>query len=380
MARTLSQFITEQDAPLSANVPENSLEKVYVESMLAINAANYYLEAANLVGFADECDITTSIVQEAGDTPDAGKKNIFKKAGDAVKEAWKWFIKMIKSLWSKIAGIFKKNKVVSTAEQFESIFDQFKEKYPEVKDSMSYGDYFAFLQKNFPKAVIDMKAEDVLALTKYGALHDAVEATNAVMDEIIKQGKDSKAMPQIDISWMEMKIKPIKQKWHGASKFFTIEKDSNGKVTGDVKEIKSGDQSMSTILAEISKVKSFKVSLDELCVDGKANLETVTEILNRYDEAERKRAEDKAAQNAKEGLMDDISTATAINTGNITSNKESLNYLKNWVNTLTKMEADVTSGYTRVSAMVEKIAGKALDEAMEKSNKGYKLESVEYLV
>lgn len=379
MARSLSQFITEQDAPLSANAPENSLEKVYVESMLAMNAANYYLEAATLVGFADECDITTSIVQEAGNTPDEGKKNIFKKAGDAVKGAWKWFIEMIKSLWSKIAGIFKKNNVVSTAEQFTSIFDQFKEKYPEVKESMSYGDYFAFLQKHFPKAVIDMKAEDVLALNKYGALHEAVEATNAVMDEIIKQGKDSKSMPQIDVGWMKMKIDPIKKNWHGTSKFFTIEKDSNGKVT-DVKEIKSGDQSMSTILAEISKVKAFKVSLDEICVDGKAKLETVTEILNRYDEAERKRAEAQAAQNAKDAKMDDVRTAVAINSGNVTTNKESLNYLKNWVNTLTKMEADVTSGYTRVSSMVEKIAGKALEEATEKSNKGYKLESVEYLV
>lgn len=379
MARSLSQFITEQDAPLSANVPENSLEKVYIESMLAMNAANYYLEAATLVGFADECDITTSIVQEAGDTPDEGKKNIFKKAGDAVKGAWKWFIEMLKSLWSKIAGIFKKNKVASTAEQFESIFDQFKEKYPEVKESMSYGDYFAFLQKNFPKAVIDMKAEDVLALNKYGALHDAVEATNAVMDEIIKQGKDSKSMPQINVSWMQMKINPIKQNWSGASKFFTFDKDANGKVT-NVNEIKSGDQSMSTILAEISKVKAFKVSLDELCVDGKAKLTTVTEILNRYDEAERQRAEAKAAQNAKDAKMDDISTAVAINSSNASSNKESLNYLKKWVDTLTKMEADVTSGYTRVSSMVEKIAGKALEEATEKSNKGYKLESVEYLV
>lgn len=379
MARTLSQFITEQDAPLSANVPENSLEKVYIESMLAMNAANYYLEAATLVGFADECEITTSIVQEAGDTPDEGKKNIFKKAGEAVKGAWKWFIEMLKSLWSKIAGIFKKNKVASTAEQFASIFDQFKEKYPEVKESMSYGDYFAFLQKNFPKAVIDMKAEDVLALNKYGALHDAVEATNAVMDEIIKQGKDSHSMPQINVSWMQMKIKPIKQNWSGASKFFTFDKDASGKVT-DIKEIKSGDQSMSTILAEINKVKSFKVSLDELCVDGKAKLTTVTEILNRYDEAERKRAEDKAAQNAKDAKMDDISTAVAINSTNASSNKESLNYLKKWVDTLTKMEADVTSGYTRVSSMVEKIAGKALEEATEKSNKGYSLESVEYLV
>lgn len=379
MARSLSQFITEQDAPLSANVPENSLEKVYIESMLAMNAANYYLEAATLVGFADECDITTSIVQEAGDTPDEGKKNIFKKAGDAVKGAWKWFIEMLKSLWGKIAGIFKKNEVASTAEQFESIFDQFKEKYPEVKESMSYGDYFAFLQKNFPKAVIDMKAEDVLALNKYGALHDAVEATNAVMDEIIKQGKDSKSMPQINVSWMQMKIKPIKQDWSGASKFFTFDKDANGKVT-NVNEIKSGDQSMSTILAEISKVKAFKVSLDELCVDGKAKLATVTEILNRYDEAERQRAEAKAAQNAKDAKMDDISTAVAINSSNASSNKESLNYLKKWVDTLTKMEADVTSGYTRVSSMVEKIAGKALEEATEKSNKGYKLESVEYLV
>ena len=378
MARTLSQFITEQDAPISANVPEDSLERTYVETMLAVNTANYYLEAVNLVGFADECNINTSIVQEAGDTPEAGKKNIFQKAGNAVKGAWKWFIEMLKSLWSKIAGIFKKNKVVSTADQFTSIFDQFKEKYPEVKESMTYGDYFAFLQKNFPKAVIDMKAEDVLALTKYGALHDAVEATNAVMDEIIKQGKDSKAMPQIDVSWMQMKINPIKQNWSGASKFFTFEKDANGKVT-DVKEIKSGDQSMSTILAEISKVKAFKVSLDELCVDGKAKLTTVTEILNRYDEAERKLAEGKAAENEKKGLMDDISTAV-VNSGNVTTNKASLNYLKKWVDTLTKMEADVTTGYTKVSAMVEKIAGKALDEAMEKSDKGYKLESVAYLV
>jgi hypothetical protein len=78
--------------------------------------------------------------------------------------------------------------------------------------------------------------------------------------------------------------------------------------------------------------------------------------------------------------MDDISTAVAINSSNASSNKESLNYLKKWVDTLTKMEADVISGYTRVSSMVEKIAGKALEEATEKSNKGYKLESVEYLV
>lgn len=358
MARTLSQFITEQDAHISANVPEDSLERVYVESMLAINAAEYYLEAANLVGFADECDITTSIVQEAGDTPDAGKKNIFKKAGDAVGNAWKWIVELVRSVVKKIKGFFVKTKPVEDAKQFESIINQFKEKYPEVKDDMTTDGFYDFVKNKFGSEKIkDFKADDLNALLKYSALCNAIASWNEFAEKLTETFKSGGTVTLEEVK-----------------KIGGTGKDGIKKTYYDAKSDKTDKLHKTITLGEvISKMSDLSdKDLVKLCDESDIVLKALSATLET--EKPKRKPGPLRAEDLEEGAGGKVPESPS-------AQKEVIDYVKSAVNSLTSQEADTTASYNRFKKFMDVVVSEKGEKALSKmDSNGNVFESADYLV
>ena len=361
MASSLSQFITEQDAPLSANVPENSLEKVYVESMLAINAANYYLEAANLVGFADECDITTSIVQEAGDTPDAGKKNIFKKAGDAVGNAWKWIVELVRSVVKKIKGFFVKTKPVEDAKQFESIFNQFKEKYPEVKDDMTTDGFYDFVKNKFGgEKIKDFKADDLNALLKYSALCEAIERWNEVAEKLTETFKSGKTVTLEEVKTLGGKGTP--EKPGIARTYYAAKSDKTDKLHKTM--------TLGEVIDKMSAVSDK--DLVKLCDESDVVLKALSATLET--EKPKRKPGPLRAEDLAEGAGGKVPESPS-------AQKEVIDYVKSAVNSLTSQEAETTASYNRFKKFMDAVVSEKGEKALSKmDSNGNVFESADYLV
>lgn len=389
--RSLSDFIQEQEMPANSIANDtDSLERTYVESMIAISTAECYLEQAQYIDFADEIGISAvRVIKESGDEGTETKKNIFQKAGNALKNAWKWFLQMIKTIWGKIAGFFKGEKTKTAAEQYKSIFEQFKDKYPEVTDSMSSGDFYAFLKAKCPKATVDLTQKELTIWVKYNALVNAVKTTNDLIDENLKKAKDAdKAKALIHITLTDDlkkrisditkgRYKEVQSKLGGGTK--------NNPGPGNANDSDVTKMSMGEILDAIDNFKGEK-NLGEMCREGQNKIKELEELFKTVvdEDAKKREANDKA--DAKKGQMADVGNlAGNTNTSAgyaIKDNTETLEALKKLVNSLTTMEADVTKDMGPACDKFAKIAEKAMAEAMEKSDKGYSLntEQVNYFV
>lgn len=380
MARTLSQFIEEQTNPVDMNTNTDSLEKAYVESMIAFSTAKCYLEQAQLIDFADEIGIpSVTVIKESGDEGSATKQNIFQKAGNAVKNAWKWFIEMLKKIWGKIAGFFKGKKVEDAAQQYTSIFEQFKEKYPEVTDSMDSGDFYKFLKAKCPKATVNLTQAELTIWVKYNALVKAVKSTNELLDEILKQAVDAdKEDKLVNITLTDDQKKRLK------NIKFARYKDVQSKLGGGTKDNpgpgNANDDavskvSMGEILDAISDFKAEE-NLSTMCVDGQNKLRKLDDIFKKIEAYDNKKKADIDAAAAKKHTMSDISAIDSSNTSSgiaVKNNAETMKALQAFVNDLTTMEADVTKDMGPACDKFAKIAQEALKEATAKSEKGYDL-------
>lgn len=116
MAKSISEFITEQETGVVSTASDNYVQ-AYCECAAALSLANCYAEHAAIMEFAEENGINRiRIVQEAED-----KKNIFKRAGGAVARGFKAFIEFIKSIFGKITGIFKDAKTKRAAAKLSEL-------------------------------------------------------------------------------------------------------------------------------------------------------------------------------------------------------------------------------------------------------------------
>lgn len=349
MARSISEFIQEQESvAVNDNNMSDSLEKVYVESMIAFSTAQCVLEHAALVDFASECGISNiAVLQEAGDSTEEKKTNIFKKAGSAIANAWKWFVGILKGIWKKIRGFFKNKQVDDAAKKYESIFEQFKEKYPEVTDDISAGDFYDFLKNKYPNLAAGISAEDLTALAKYEALSTAVDETNKLLDTWIEKTKDLK-LPVLDTNKTKKFVGSVKLAYHQGNS------DANNTTEDNAKDAKMGD-----IMERVSRIKTMKTSLSELCAEGERKLNTLEENLKKTAEEQLKKTSNDA------GYLGNPETG-ANNNKSVQENKQTMEYLRQWVNTLTKLEVDVTKGCDKAIAFINKIGNEKLAELQEK--------------
>ena len=109
MAKMISEFIQEQETGYS--VSNDNFVKSYAETAAAISLAQCYVEHASLAAFAAANDVNTLCITEAAE--EEPKKNIFQRAGGAIKNAWKKFIEFIKGIIKKIKDWFRGKKVES---------------------------------------------------------------------------------------------------------------------------------------------------------------------------------------------------------------------------------------------------------------------------
>lgn len=110
MARSISEFIQEQETGYEFSSNDNYV-KAYAETAAAISLAQCYAEQAVIAEFAASNNINSlRIVQEADEEK---KDGIFKRAGNAIKNAWKKFIEFLKSVVRKIKDWFRGKKVES---------------------------------------------------------------------------------------------------------------------------------------------------------------------------------------------------------------------------------------------------------------------------
>ena len=109
MAKMISEFIQEQETGYSTS--SDNFVKSYAEAAAAISLAQCYVEHASLAAFAAANDVDTLCITEAAE--EEPKKNIFQRAGGAIKNAWKKFIEFIKGIVKKIKDWFRGKKVES---------------------------------------------------------------------------------------------------------------------------------------------------------------------------------------------------------------------------------------------------------------------------
>lgn len=107
--RSISEFIQEQETGYSAS--NDNFVKRYAETAAAISLAQCYIEHASLAAFAAANDVNTLCITEAAE--EEPKKNIFQRAGGAIKNAWKKFIEFIKSIVKRIKDWFRGKKIES---------------------------------------------------------------------------------------------------------------------------------------------------------------------------------------------------------------------------------------------------------------------------
>lgn len=371
MARSLSQFIQEQEMPaVHNNSGQGSLEQTFVESMLAFSVAQCYTEQAELLSFADENHL---YIQEADDK----KESIFKRAGTAVKNAWKWFIEMLKSLWDKIIGFFKKTKPKDVAKEYKDIMDRFKELYPELDDTTEAQVFFKKLAEKFPKAKIDTNIGDAYAIVKYETVLKTVLALNEQLDKYIDAVKNGQG---VDGS-ADFVAGLRKSYWDDTKNA----KNMGGKNDIDVNsETKKGEKM--SIGEVINKLESFGdgSELTTACSVCKNKLNTLekeleamakkngptpvsdrsNEVYNngggvKYTDGNYKAVGDRTG---KPGEMQDLFTSSA-----------DISALKKFVTTMTKQEADVTGAMIKWADNAKRILGTMRGEL--KEDKEYELES-----
>lgn len=382
MARSISEFIQEQESvAVNDNNMSDPLEKVYVESMIAFSTAQCTLEQAALIDFADEIGISAvRVINESGDEDTKTKGNIFKKAGNALKNAWEWFLKMISKLWGKITGFFTNKNIENSAKQYKSIFKQFAEKYPEVTDNMSSGDFYAFLKAKCPKATVDLTQKELTIWVKYNALVNAVKTTNELVDENLTQAKNldsSNALIRINLTpELKKRISDITKGRYKEvqSKLGAGTKDNPGPGKANDSDVTS--VSMGEILDAIENFESEK-NLGELCKEGKRKVDELEALFKKVIDEDAKKRAANDANDAKSNKMADVSNLPG-NTNTsagyaIKENNETLEALKKLVNSLTTMEAEITKEMGPACAKFSKIAEKAMAEATENSEKGYNL-------
>lgn len=113
--RSISEFITESTSVTSDS--NDNLVKVYAECAGALALAECYAEHSAIMEFAAEYDINSlRFVQES-----EGKENIFKRAGGAIKGAWKKFITWLKKIIRVIKEFFAGKKAESISNTLESL-------------------------------------------------------------------------------------------------------------------------------------------------------------------------------------------------------------------------------------------------------------------
>lgn len=118
MAKSISEFIQEQEVGTVATGSDN-LVKAYAECAAALSLAQCYTEQATIMEFAAENDIDSlNIVQEADSEK---KEGIFKRAGGAIKNAFKKFIALIKALIAKIKNLFTNAKTKAVAKRLSEL-------------------------------------------------------------------------------------------------------------------------------------------------------------------------------------------------------------------------------------------------------------------
>lgn len=124
--RSISEFITESTSVTFDN--NDNLVKAYAECAGALALAECYAEQSSIMEFASEYNINSlRIVQES-----EGKENIFKRAGGAMKNAWRKFISWLKSIVRKVKEFFAGKKAESISNTLESV-DQTAEITMDVK-------------------------------------------------------------------------------------------------------------------------------------------------------------------------------------------------------------------------------------------------------
>lgn len=367
MPRNIAEFITEQEnSTYGITEDKSSLERTYVESMIAFSTATCYLEQAAFVAYADECGIdSVSVMQESGDEKKDTKKNIFKRAGNAIVNAWKWFVTMLKEIWKKIRGKFKKEKTVTAAKQFESIFDQFKKNYPEeVTDEMSSADFFKFVAVKWPDKDLKITIKDLETLYKYNRLRNAMERTNKWLKDVCD------AQDPLKVANASAKDA------FNATRAGSVKNEFVRGNMADSKEVASKDLDaipMAEVFNMVAEIKNNK-SVDELSVEGQGYIDKLQRLFDEQTkksqtEAQKnmKSEDDEAAKNNK---MADISSVMPVNstTSDATDTAKTIEYLRNWVNTLTKIQVELDKDFdetvARLSRMAKKISEMPRNEAV----------------
>lgn len=378
MARSLSQFIQEQEMPaVHNNSGQGSLEQTFVESMLAFSVAQCYTEQAELLSFAEENRL---YIQEADDK----KESILKRAGAAVKNAWKWFIEMLKSLWDKIIGFFKKTKPKDVAKEYKDIMDRFKELYPELDDTTEAQVFFKKLAEKFPKAKIDTNIGDAYAIVKYETVLKTVKELNDLLDMYIDEVKNGRG-----IDGSADFVAGLRKSYYNDTK---NAKNMGGDKDIDVNaETKKGERM--SIGEVISKLESFGdgTELTSACGICKTKLNTLEKDLEamakkngptpgsdrpatgkstvsgdriQYVDSDYNAVGDRSG---KKGEMQDLFTSSS-----------DISALKKFVTTMTKQEADVTGAMIKWADNAKRILGVMRGEL--KDDKEYDLGESFYFV